>query len=74
MFTDMALIAYTGSDGLDVVVRSLKTAKTMARRPRGPGRASNGEDLAEATTDAAGRVRFAQPAAEGRGRARRPRC
>ena len=27
MFTDMALISYTGQDSLDVVVRSLKTAR-----------------------------------------------
>ena len=29
MFTDMALTAYEGSEGLDVVVRSLKSAKVL---------------------------------------------
>ena len=29
MFTDMALMSYTGQGGLDVVVRSLKTSKTL---------------------------------------------
>ncbi|MCC7266108.1 MAG: alpha-2-macroglobulin family protein [Caulobacteraceae bacterium] len=66
MFTDMALSAYEGSEALDVVVRSLKTAKTL------PGTrvtlvARNGEDLAEARTDAAGRVRFPRPLLEGEG-------
>jgi hypothetical protein len=64
MFTDMALTAYDGSEGLDVVVRSLKTAKVQ------PGLrvalvAKNGEDLAEAKTDASGRVRFDRPLLEG---------
>jgi uncharacterized protein YfaS (alpha-2-macroglobulin family) len=66
IFTDMALSAYDGSEALDVVVRSLKTAKVV------PGArvtlvARNGEDLAEAKTDAAGRVKFDRPLLEGDG-------
>ena len=57
MFTDMALLGYSGSDSLDVVVRSLKTARVL------PGTrvtlvAHNGEDLAQANADANGHVRF----------------
>jgi hypothetical protein len=66
MFTDMALIGYTGADSLDVVVRSLKSAKIL------PGLkvalvAKNGEDLATGTTDANGRVRFLKPLLQGEG-------
>jgi len=66
VFTDMALSGYEGSEALDVVVRSLQTAKTL------PGVrvalvARNGEDLAEARTDAAGRVRFDRPLLDGQG-------
>ena len=68
MFTDMALIAYQGSEGLDAVVRSLKTARPM------PGVkvslvAKNGEDLASAAADVNGRVRFAAPLLKGDGAA-----
>lgn len=64
MFTDMALTAYDGSQGLDVVVRSLKSARTL------PGLrvalvARNGEDLAEGRTDSLGRVKFDRPLLEG---------
>ena len=66
MFTDMALIAYQGSDGLDAVVRSLKTARPM------PGVrvalvAKNGEDLGAASSDATGRVRFPHALTTGQG-------
>jgi uncharacterized protein YfaS (alpha-2-macroglobulin family) len=66
MFTDMALTAYEGSDGLDVVLRSLQTAKTL------PGLrvalvAKNGEDLAEGKSDASGRIRFDKPLLGGQG-------
>jgi uncharacterized protein YfaS (alpha-2-macroglobulin family) len=66
MFTDMALTAYEGSDGLDVVLRSLQTAKTL------PGLrvalvAKNGEDLAEGKSDTAGRIRFDKPLLVGQG-------
>ncbi len=68
MFTDMALSAYDGSEALDVVVRSLKTAKVM------PGVkvalvARNGEDLAVVNADASGRVRFDHALLEGPGAA-----
>ncbi|MFN3520931.1 MAG: alpha-2-macroglobulin family protein [Phenylobacterium sp.] len=66
VFTDMALSAYEGSEALDVVVRSLKTAKTLPA-VRVALVARNGEDLAEARTDAAGRVRFERPLLEGKG-------
>jgi len=66
MFTDMALSAYEGSEALDVVVRSLQTAKTLPA-VRVALVARNGEDLAEAKTDAAGRVRFPRPLLEGKG-------
>jgi uncharacterized protein YfaS (alpha-2-macroglobulin family) len=66
MFTDMALSAYDGSESLDVVVRSLKTARIL------PGVrvtlvARNGEDLAEAKADPNGHVRFDHALLEGEG-------
>ena len=66
MFTDMALSAYDGSEALDVVVRSLKTARVL------PGVrvtlvAHNGEDLAQATADARGHVKFDHALLEGEG-------
>lgn len=66
LFTDMALVAYQGSDGLDVVVRSLKTAKTL------PGvrlqlTAKDGETLANANADANGRVHFDKALLAGEG-------
>jgi uncharacterized protein YfaS (alpha-2-macroglobulin family) len=66
LFTDMALIAYDGSEALDVVVRSLKTAKPLAG-VRVALVARNGEDLAEAKADEDGRVRFLRPLLEGEG-------
>ena len=66
MFTDMALIAYDGSESLDVVVRSLKTARTLSG-VRVALVARDGEDLAEAKSDAEGRVRFLRPLLEGQG-------
>ena len=59
LFTDMALQAYDGSDALDVVVRSLKSAKVMAG-VRLALVAADGGELASALTDASGRVRFAR--------------
>jgi uncharacterized protein YfaS (alpha-2-macroglobulin family) len=66
MFTDMALTGYTGSDALDVVVRSLKTARTLAGVPVNL-MAKNGETLATAKTDANGRVTFAHSLLDGDG-------
>src|SRR5580700_6499062 len=64
IFTDMALTSYTGSDAMDVVVRSLKSAKTMAGVPVSL-LAKNGETLGKATTDAMGRATFAHALLEG---------
>ncbi|CAN5321322.1 alpha-2-macroglobulin [soil metagenome] len=66
MFTDMALIGYDGADSLDVVVRSLKTAKTLSG-VRVALVAKDGEDLASAKSDADGRVRFARTLLDGEG-------
>jgi hypothetical protein len=66
MFTDMALIGYDGSESLDVVVRSLKTAKTVSG-VRVALVAKDGEDLATAKSDADGRARFPRPLLEGDG-------
>ncbi|QUD87024.1 alpha-2-macroglobulin family protein [Phenylobacterium montanum] len=66
MFTDMGLSAYDGSEALDVVVRSLKTARILSG-VRVALVAKNGEDLASATSDAQGRVRFARPLLKGDG-------
>jgi uncharacterized protein YfaS (alpha-2-macroglobulin family) len=57
LFTDMALQAYDGSDALDVMVRSLKTAKTLSGvRIALVGK--DGGDLASALSDDQGRVHF----------------
>lgn len=66
VFTDMALSGYEGSEALDVVVRSLQSAKTLSG-VRVTLVARNGEDLAEAKTDATGRVRFDRPLLDGTG-------
>lgn len=66
VFTDMALSGYEGSEALDVVVRSLQSAKTLSGI-RVALVARNGEDLAEAKTDAQGRVKFDRPLLEGTG-------
>ncbi|ATQ41112.1 alpha-2-macroglobulin family protein [Caulobacter mirabilis] len=71
VFTDMAMIAYDGAESLDVVVRSLKTAKIQAG-VRVALVARNGEDLAEAKTDGSGKVRFPRPLLQGEG-AMRPK-
>jgi uncharacterized protein YfaS (alpha-2-macroglobulin family) len=66
LYTDMALVTYKGSDGLDVVVRSLKTAKPMGG-VRIALVARDGDDLASATTDGEGKVRFDKALFEGAG-------
>lgn len=68
VFTDMALLGYDGSEALDVVVRSLQSAKVLAGT-RVALVARNGETLAEAKTDAQGRVRFDRPLLDGEGAA-----
>ncbi|ESQ80963.1 alpha-2-macroglobulin [Asticcacaulis sp. YBE204] len=57
LFTDMALTTYTGSNGVDVVVRSLKTAKPMGS-VKVTLVAQNGEELSAAQSTADGRVHF----------------
>ncbi|OYX06102.1 MAG: alpha-2-macroglobulin [Caulobacter vibrioides] len=66
VFTDMAMLAYDGSESLDVVVRSLKSAKTMSG-VRVALVGADGESLAEAQSDADGRVRFLRPLLKGQG-------
>jgi len=66
VFTDMALSGYEGAEALDVVVRSLQTAKTLGGLNVALV-ARNGETLAEARTDASGRVRFDRPLLDGEG-------
>jgi uncharacterized protein YfaS (alpha-2-macroglobulin family) len=66
VFTDMAMLAYDGSESLDVVVRSLKTAKTLSG-VRVALVAADGESLAEAQSDADGRARFLRPLLKGQG-------
>jgi uncharacterized protein YfaS (alpha-2-macroglobulin family) len=66
IFTDMALTSYSGGDGVDAVVRSLKTAKPLSGI-RVALVASDGEDLADAVSDGAGRVRFPEPLLKGEG-------
>ena len=66
LFTDMALVAYQGSDGLDVTVRSLNSARPM------PGvklqlTARDGETLASAAADTDGRVHFDKALLAGEG-------
>ena len=59
VFTDMALQAYDGSDALDVVARSLKSAKPLTG-VRLSLVAKDGEELAAASSDNSGRVHFAR--------------
>jgi uncharacterized protein YfaS (alpha-2-macroglobulin family) len=66
IFTDMALTSYTGSDALDVVVRSLKTAKALGG-VQVALMAKNGETLAKTRTDPMGRATFAHALLEGDG-------
>lgn len=68
LFTDMGLSAYDGADALDVVARSLQTAKVMSG-VRIALVARDGEELAQARTDADGRVRFDHALLEGEGAA-----
>jgi len=69
LYTDMALQSFSGATGLDVVVRSLRTA-----RPLGNTTvtliAHNNEELARARTDREGRVHFADALVNGEGPAR----
>jgi uncharacterized protein YfaS (alpha-2-macroglobulin family) len=69
IYTDMALQSFSGATGLDVVVRSLRTARPLANTTL-TLIAENNEELARARTDAQGRVHFAEALVSGDGPAR----
>ncbi|MAP96156.1 MAG: alpha-2-macroglobulin [Ponticaulis sp.] len=64
IITDLALTAYWGETGLDVVVRSLQTAKQVGN-VRLQLLAANNEVLSEVTTDGARAVHFDGPLMDG---------
>ncbi len=66
IFTDMALTAFTGSRSLDVVVRSLKSAKTLTGLSVALV-AKDGETLATSRTGPDGRASFAHALLQGEG-------
>ena len=68
LYTDMGLASYDGADALDVVVRSLQTARPMAG-VRVALVAHDGEDLASVPSDADGHVRFDHALLDGEGAA-----
>lgn len=69
LYTDMALQSFSGATGLDVVVRSLRTARTMQNVTL-TLIAENNEELARTRTDSDGRVHFADALVNGDGPAR----
>jgi uncharacterized protein YfaS (alpha-2-macroglobulin family) len=69
LYTDMALQSFSGASGLDVVVRSLRTARPLANTTL-TLIAANNEELARTRTDNEGRVRFADALVNGEGPAR----
>jgi alpha-2-macroglobulin len=69
LYTDMALQSFSGATGLDVVVRSLRTARPLANTTV-TLIATNNEELARARTDREGRVHFADALVNGEGPAR----
>lgn len=66
IYTDMAVTTYRGQTGLDLVVRSLQTARPLAGA-RVVLAAANADELGVATTDAEGRARFDAPLLAGTG-------
>lgn len=66
LYTDMALQSFSGANGLDVVVRSLRTARPMSGVTM-TLIAQNNEELARARSDANGRVHFADALVHGEG-------
>ena len=68
LYTDMGLAAYDGADALDVVVRSLQTARPMAG-VRLALVAHDGEELGSTPSDAQGHVRFDHALLDGVGAA-----
>ncbi len=71
IYTDMALQSFTGATGLDVVVRSLQSARPLAGATL-TLIAQNGEELQRVRTDNEGRGRIASATMNGEG-ALRPR-
>jgi len=69
LYTDMALQSFSGATGLDVVVRSLRTARPMANVTL-TLIAANNEELARTRTDRDGRVHFNEALVNGDGPAR----
>ena len=69
LYTDMALQSFSGATGLDVVVRSLRTARPMSNVTL-TLIASNNEELARVRTDRDGRVHFNDALVNGDGPAR----
>ena len=69
LYTDMALQTFSGATGLDVVVRSLRTARPMGNITV-TLIAQNNEELARSRTDSEGRVHFADALVNGDGPAR----
>src|SRR4029078_5217044 len=57
LYTDMALQSFSGATGMDVIVRSLRTARPMSGVTM-TLIAQNNEELARARTDGNGRVHF----------------
>lgn len=66
LYTDMAATTYKGPNGLDVIMRSLKTAKPLSG-VRVDLVASNGDVLGTAKTDADGHVAYAGSLLKGTG-------
>lgn len=69
IYTDVALQTFEGATGMDVVARSLRTARPMSNVTV-TLIADNNEELARARTDNEGRVHFNKPLFEGEGPAR----
>jgi alpha-2-macroglobulin len=69
LYTDMALQSFSGATGLDVVVRSLRTARPLGNTTL-TLIAENNEELARTRTDSEGRVHFAEALVNGDGPAR----
>jgi uncharacterized protein YfaS (alpha-2-macroglobulin family) len=69
LYTDMALQSFSGASGLDVVVRSLRTARPLSNVTL-TLIAQNNEELARTRTDRDGRVRFTDALVNGEGPSR----
>lgn len=69
IYTDMALQSFDGAGGLDVVVRSLRTARPLSGATL-TLIAQNNEELARARADGEGRVHFDEALVNGEGPAR----